>query len=104
MIDISTFDFNGKVALVTGGSRGIGRAISLAFARLGCTVAFCYRSDHVAAETLCQEAAAHGWQVTPHCVDVSERSAVDALIAAVLTTHGRLDILINNAGIFAKQA
>jgi 3-oxoacyl-[acyl-carrier protein] reductase len=93
---------SGKVALVTGGSRGIGRAITLALAGQGCQVFCCYRSDHAAAEQLCQEAAAQGWRVTATQADVSERSAVDALVADLLAQHSRMDILVNNAGLFPR--
>jgi 3-oxoacyl-[acyl-carrier protein] reductase len=92
----------GKVALVTGGSRGIGRAITLALAQQGCQVICCYRSDHTAAEQLRQEAVAQGWRVTVTQADVGERSAVDALVAALLAHQGRIDILVNNAGLFPR--
>lgn len=96
--------FNGQVALVTGGSRGIGRAITLALAQAGCQVVACYRSDHAAAAALCQEATAQGWPVAALCADVSDRSAVEQLIAAILKQYGRLDILVNNAGHFPRTA
>lgn len=104
MSEVNNTDFDGKVVLVTGGSRGIGRAITLAFARLGCRVVVCYRSDHTAAQAICQEATAQGWQVSAICADVSNRQAVDHLIAEVLARYGRVDVLINNAGKFPRQA
>lgn len=97
-------DFTGQVALVTGGSRGIGRAIVLALAQLGCQVYFCYQSNQVAAEVVCQEAHAQGWSVTAVQADVTDRRAVDQLIATILTARGRLDILVNNAGKFPQHA
>ncbi|MCX6047980.1 MAG: SDR family NAD(P)-dependent oxidoreductase [Chloroflexi bacterium] len=96
--------FYGKVALVTGGSRGIGRAITLALAQAGCTVVFCYRAEHAAATALCQTAHAQAWPVSALCADVSNRPAVDQLIADVLAMHGRIDILVNNAGRFPRQS
>ncbi|MFN8493095.1 MAG: SDR family NAD(P)-dependent oxidoreductase [Caldilineaceae bacterium] len=96
--------FNGQVALVTGGTRGIGRAITLALAQVGCQVVACYRSDHAAATALCQEANAQGWQVAAQCADVSDRPAVDQLIADVLQHYSRLDILVNNAGLFPRTS
>lgn len=93
-----------KVILVTGGSRGIGRAITLTFAQAGDQVVFCYRADHAAAEKVCQAAASQGWQVAAICADVSERSVADGLIAEVLNRQGRIDVLVNNAGSFPHSA
>jgi len=101
---INQTNFDGQVALVTGGTRGIGQAITLALARAGCQVVACYRSDHTAATALCQAATAQGWQVAAQCADVSDRPAVDQLIANVLQQYGRLDILVNNAGLFPRTA
>ena len=100
---LSTREFAGKVALVTGGSRGIGRAIVLAFAGLGCKVTFCYRSDRAAAESVCQEAAAYGWQVTAAQADVGFSDQAQRLVDGVLAEHGRIDILVNNAGVFPRR-
>jgi 3-oxoacyl-[acyl-carrier protein] reductase len=99
-------EFRGKVALVTGGSRGIGRAIALTFAELGCHVTFCYRSDQAAAEAVCEAARGAGWSA--HAVravqaDVGQSDQVEALVAGVLAQHGRLDILVNNAGEFPRR-
>ena len=101
-------EFTGKVALVTGGSRGIGRAIALAFAELGCHVTFCYRSDHAAAEAVCEaahavRAAQAGGSVSAAQADVGQSDQVEALVAGVLAQHGRLDILVNNAGEFPRR-
>ena len=98
-----TGEFEGKVALVTGGSRGIGRAIVLAFAGLGCKVTFCYRSDRVAAEAACQEAAGRGWQMTAIQADVGFSEQAQRLVDGVLVEHGRIDILVNNAGVFPQR-
>jgi 3-oxoacyl-[acyl-carrier protein] reductase len=92
-------EFTGKVALVTGGSRGIGRAIALAFAGLGCHVTFCYRSDHAAAEAVCE--AAHAVRAVQ--ADVGQSDQAEALVAGVLAQQGRLDILVNNAGEFLRR-
>ena len=89
----------GKVALVTGGSRGIGRAVTLALAEAGCRVVFCFRQDQAAAQAVC--AAASG-EVSARQADVADRRAVDELVAAVLADYGRIDILVNNAGIFPR--
>jgi 3-oxoacyl-[acyl-carrier protein] reductase len=90
------------VVLVTGGSRGIGRAVVLAFAAQGAKVAFCYQRDHVAASALCQEAAANGLAVTAHQTDVTDLAAVEQWVAATVQHHGRIDVLVNNAGYFPK--
>jgi 3-oxoacyl-[acyl-carrier protein] reductase len=97
----STGEFAGKVALVTGGSRGIGRAIVLAFAGLGCNVTFCYRSDRAAA--VCQEAAGRGWQVRAVQADVGFSEEARRLVDGVLAEHGCIDILVNNAGVFPRR-
>jgi 3-oxoacyl-[acyl-carrier protein] reductase len=100
---LSTREFAGKVALVTGGSRGIGRAIVFAFAGLGCQVTFCYRSDRAAAEAVCQEAAGRGWQVRAAQADVGFSEQAQRLVNGVLADHGRIDILVNNAGVFPRR-
>lgn len=100
----NALQFAGSVGLVTGGSRGIGRAVTLALAAAGCRVVFCYRRDHEAAQAVSADAAAAGGQAISCQVDVSDRGAVDALVASVLAEHGRIDILVNNAGIFPRTA
>ncbi len=92
------FDLSGRVAVVTGGGRGIGRAISEALARYGATVVAGGRRPEPLAETVAaiREAGGEAWS---HPLEVSEESSVIALREAVLERHGRIDILINNAGI-----
>lgn len=101
---MTTTDFTGQVALVTGGGRGIGRAIVLALARQGCRVYFCYQQQHAAAQAVCQEAQAFGGLVTAQQVDVTNRQAVEQWIAAIHAACGRIDILVNNAGKFPQHA
>ncbi len=86
-----------KVALVTGGSRGIGRAIVESLAREGAKVAFVYRSNQAAADALVAELGC-GEVVAIQC-DVADKPQCDAAVAQVLEKWGRLDILVNNAGI-----
>ena len=89
----------GNVALITGGSRGIGRAICLELARRGAAVAVNYGGNRQAAEEtvrLCREL---GVEAEAFPVDVADPAACEALIEAVKGRFGRVDILVNNAGI-----
>ncbi|MFT3819357.1 MAG: 3-oxoacyl-ACP reductase FabG [Rubrivivax sp.] len=87
-----------KVAVITGAAQGIGLATALKFAREGAIVQVCdLRADAVdAAVAQCREA---GGRADGHRVDVTQRDQVDAMVAAVLRSHGRIDVLVNNAGI-----
>eukprot|EP00903_Cladosiphon_okamuranus_P000322 g320.t1 len=89
-----------KVALVTGGSRGIGASIVSRFAEAGAQVAFTYRSSKEKAEALASElAAAHGVTVKAYQSDAASFSAAEELVKAVVEDFGGLDVLVNNAGI-----
>ncbi|MEE3717612.1 3-oxoacyl-[acyl-carrier-protein] reductase [Tumidithrix elongata RA019] len=88
-----------KVAIVTGASRGIGRAIALALASEGAKVVVNYASSSGAAETLVQEILALGGEAIAVAADVSQSDQVDSLIKAATDQWGRVDILVNNAGI-----
>jgi len=88
-----------KVALITGGSRGIGRAVALAFAREGARVAIVGVSDEHALAQTAQEAIAMGGDALALRADVRQRAEVDRLVPQVLERWGRLDILVNNAGV-----
>jgi 3-oxoacyl-[acyl-carrier protein] reductase len=92
-------DLAGKVALVTGGGRGIGRACCLALARLGATVVINYRRSREAAEGLEKEIVGEGRGARAYQADVSDSAAVDAMFRFVAQEYRRLDILVNNAGI-----
>ena len=91
--------FKGNVALVTGGSRGIGRAVCLELARQGAAVAVNYAGNSAAAEETVQLCRALGVEAEAFRADVADPAACDALVAAVKERFGRLDILVNNAGI-----
>jgi 3-oxoacyl-[acyl-carrier protein] reductase len=86
-------------AIVTGGSRGIGRAIVKAFAAEGAKVAFVYRGNQAAADSLVQEVKQAGGTVMPVQADVADPAAAQACADRVEKEWGRLDVLVNNAGI-----
>ena len=92
-------DLTGKSAVVTGGSRGIGRAIVLRLAAQGADVAFSYRGNAAAAEETATAVRALGRRALPVQGDVSQPEAADALVKAALEAFGKVDILVNNAGI-----
>lgn len=89
----------GKVALVTGGGRGIGRAICLALATAGADVLVA-DIDSAAAEAVAGEVAVLGRRAIDHTTDVTDKAAVQAMVSACVEQLGRLDVLVNNAGIF----
>ncbi len=89
---------DGKIAVVTGASRGIGRGIALALADAGATV-ICAARDLSKLETVVAEIVAAGGKAHAHGVDVASRESIEALISSVVTAHGRIDVLVNNAGI-----
>lgn len=88
-----------RLALVTGGSRGIGRAIALTLGKNGCDIAVNYNASAEAAEALCEELAALGARASAFRADVSDRTQVEALFKAVEAGMGPVEILVNNAGI-----
>jgi NAD(P)-dependent dehydrogenase (short-subunit alcohol dehydrogenase family) len=92
-----------RVALVTGGARGIGRAITDRLTRSGVTVAAVYARDVAAAQLLRDDAARCGATVTLHQADVGQPASCQTLVAEVLEQHGRLDYLVNNAGMVTEQ-
>jgi 3-oxoacyl-[acyl-carrier protein] reductase len=95
---------DGKIALVTGGSRGIGRAIAIALARAGADVAVNYRSRTAEAEDACNEIAALDRRAIAVQADVSVASQVERLVETVRDQLGSIEILVNNAGIARVQS
>jgi 3-oxoacyl-[acyl-carrier protein] reductase len=89
----------GKVALVTGGSRGIGRAISVAMAECGASVAIGFQTDREAAEIAKQQIEARGGQCITIAADVSQAEETSRLIREVERSLGEVDVLVNNAGM-----
>lgn len=92
-------DLNGKTALVTGGTRGIGRAIVEALAAAGAKVAFTYRSSTEEADALVAELQSKGVEAMAHQGDAADSAAAAEAVKLVLDTWGSLDVLVNNAGI-----
>lgn len=89
----------GRVAVVTGSSRGIGRAIALAFAQEGATVCVTYANRRDKAEEVAAAILAMGRDCLVSPLDVQERSSIRAAFAATVERFGKLDVLVNNAGI-----
>jgi 3-oxoacyl-[acyl-carrier protein] reductase len=89
-------DFTGKVVLVTGGSRGIGRACAVAFGKAGATVVLTYAGNEAAAAEAVKLAGPKARSVR---FDVADTAAGAAAVEEVVKTHGRLDVLVNNAGV-----
>jgi 3-oxoacyl-[acyl-carrier protein] reductase len=94
-------DLAGRVALVTGASRGIGRAIATRLAAQGATVIAAARGENAAATV--DAITASGGKAELASVDVGDTAAIDALVTGSLARHGRIDILVNNAGIARDQ-
>jgi 3-oxoacyl-[acyl-carrier protein] reductase len=92
-------ELEGKVAVVTGGSRGIGRAIAVALGARGARVVVNYTANEAAAVDTVQMVSAAGGAATPLRFDVADAAAVDAAIKNIVTTEGGLHILVNNAGV-----
>ena len=87
-----------RVALVSGGSRGIGRATVLRLAASGFDVAFCYRSDATAARALEKDVSALGVRVLARQVDVSQAAGVQALVEEVGDEMGPIEVVVTSAG------
>ena len=92
-------DLSGKSAVVTGGSRGIGRAIAIRLAEQGADVAISYRGNAAAAKDAAKAIEGFGRRALTVQGDVSEPEAAEALVKAALEAFGKIDILVNNAGI-----
>lgn len=91
-----------RVAIVTGGSRGIGRGISLALAKAGADVVICFRRERDAARDTVAQIEAMGRRALAFQADVVDYGKVKELVAKAVETFGKIDILVNNAGIASK--
>lgn len=91
--------FEGKVALVTGAGKGIGKEIALELARGGAKCVINYASSAAGAESVAEEIRAMGSEAMTYKCDVSDADAVQKMITDVMEQYGRIDILVNNAGI-----
>jgi 3-oxoacyl-[acyl-carrier protein] reductase len=95
------FDLSGKVAIVTGASRGIGSGIAAALAARGAVVVAAARETNAQATVAAIEAAGHRAELAS--VDVTDQQSIDGMVSGALERHGRVDILVNNAGIARDQ-
>lgn len=93
-------DLTGKVALVTGGSRGIGAATAQRLARAGATVALSYNASPDRAQAVVDEITQSGGTAQAYQADAADAGAVAGLVEQVVADHGGLDILVNNAGVY----
>ena len=100
---LDTFRLDGRVALVTGGSRGFGRVIAQAYAEAGADVAICGRRGADAQAAAAEIARDTGRRAIGLEADVTDPAAVDGAIAAIIDGFGQLDILVNNAGINIRR-
>jgi 3-oxoacyl-[acyl-carrier protein] reductase len=94
----------GRIALVTGGSRGIGRAIAEALANAGLSVVLSYREREEEAQAVVAHIKGTGGQASALRADVGEPGQARALARAVIDAHGRIDVLVNNAGVHLPGA
>lgn len=105
MMNDSTFQLDGMVALVTGASKGIGEAIALAFARAGAQIAVCSRGTVAGQlEAVAEAVKKIGRPSLSIQVDTSKKDDVDRMVKTTLDQFGRIDILVNNAGILVRSS
>jgi 3-oxoacyl-[acyl-carrier protein] reductase len=95
------FDLSGKVAIVTGASRGIGRGIAEVLAARGAQVIAGARGDH--ADGTAEAIRQAGGKAEAAAIDVTDAGSIEAMVEGVLARHGRVDVLVNNAGITRDQ-
>lgn len=96
------FDFSGKNVLITGGSRGIGKACALLFAQLNAGVIITYRANSLGAEKTLQELGGNGIHKAFR-LDVADPEAIEKLFREIVDLYGHIDVVVNNAGIFTEH-
>jgi 3-oxoacyl-[acyl-carrier protein] reductase len=96
-------NFQGKTAIVTGATRGIGYAISLELGRCGCNIGFNYRNSNRQAEQLSAELKSMGREVFSVQMNVDDLSAAESMVQEVKNRFGRIDYLVNNAGVIRDK-
>jgi 3-oxoacyl-[acyl-carrier protein] reductase len=101
---MTTRELDGKIAIVTGAGRNIGRAIALTLAEGGASILVNARSNRAEAEAVAREIGAHGGKVLVHIGDVADAGAVQAMADAAVRHFGRIDILVNNAALRREKA
>jgi 3-oxoacyl-[acyl-carrier protein] reductase len=97
-------ELDGKVAIVTGAGRNIGRAIALTLAESGASILVNARGNRAEAEAVAREIEAHGGKALVHIGDVADAAAVQAMADAAVKRFGRIDILVNNAALRREKA
>jgi 3-oxoacyl-[acyl-carrier protein] reductase len=101
---MTTRELDGKIAIVTGAGRNIGRAIALTLAEGGASILVNARSNRAEAEAVAREIEAHGGKALVHIGDVADAGAVQAMADAAVRHFGRIDILVNNAALRREKA
>lgn len=96
------FDLSGRCTLVTGAGRGIGREIAKAFAEAGSDLVLCSRTQ-AELDAMAAELSGHGVQVLPIACDVTDQASVQAMVDRAVDKLGRIDVLVNNAGMTTKK-
>jgi NAD(P)-dependent dehydrogenase (short-subunit alcohol dehydrogenase family) len=99
---LEKFRLDGRTAFITGGAQGIGFAVAQALAEAGAAVTIGDR-DAEALQSACADLASKGYAIDAVVLDVTDSEAVEAAAAAMLATHGRIDVLVNNAGIARSE-
>lgn len=97
-----TNDLNGNVVWITGGARGLGRALVIGFANLGADVAFSYHRSETEAKRLESELTAQGVRCLAQKADLRRTDEIARIARELDTTFGRIDVLVNNAGVFER--